>query len=1134
VGLPGVATIAGGGVAGGQFVSLSVAGNELYLIVTNDRPPVVSNSVSFSLLPGAGFQIAITNLRALAGWGDPDGDTVSFSGAGPYSAGGASVTSDGTFVYYNGGIGADDFFSYTINDGKLTASGTVYLNVSNPTAVIPSETNHVVLLDGTWRFRLEHLASYWSGSPPNITIVDSTQAFQGTNYIEGAGWTNVPVPGNWEMLGFSPATYYGPDNTSGLYRDWFQVPASWQGRQIYLYFDGVQTSAQIWINGQPAIVNEPSWGIQNYHDSGWTGFQVNITPFVNFGTTNLLAVRVTKQSPSVDLDTGDYFTLGGIFRSVTLYSIPRTNFADVQMQTHLLPGDQAEVDVIADVNQGDASTPVVMGLNGVFVTNNAANGKATFTNIVSNPRLWSAEFPNLYDLTLQLQNPAGQVSETVSNRIGLRELTITNAVVYLNGVPVKFAGVCNHDSWATNGNALTTANWRQDILMMKAANINAIRTTHYTFGSGFFDLCDELGMYVANELPYCWVGSVGDTGMTPAFEQRAREVIRRDRNHPSVVVWAIGNENSAGSNLQDVANLVTSLDSTRPRLVSTFAGSKYSVELSDRHYPTPSTMQSDGASATVNPWIYMEQPNTWDVRLAADMSVCEQWGIALQRVWNVVLQYPTICGTFPFEWSDRAVTDPNPDASYQSNGVQLLYYYPATGIHILKCKGMVDGFRNARPKVYEAQMVYSPIVAGSSLAVASGSVSFPITNLYCFTDLSYLTTMWQLQRSDVTLASGTASITLAPRSHGTAQLSLPSNALSYADTLRVDFIHPDGRDVYATQFPLTSSTASFNTALPANLPIPTINLITRKTVSDPGYWNKVLRYPATLTSVSLTPGNATNLSQLQSLSATVIGGTSGTEVLGSVQAQYADNQFSYALTWSGSSWEVQEVGWTFQMPPNCDHFSWNRAARWTVYPPTSIARVDGTATPDSTNVDVTRMDLPNAFDFNSTKYDCNWATLASASGPGLMVRFNPSQRFECKAGGGNGGNYLLYVNQKVSVPNDFTTQVVPDLILTMSSGNVLQGSFQVGSAVVSQSNADAIASVTNLAPFTVSAGGSSGHEFGMTFAGLAHFGFSVWGSTNLTNWTWVGPTTESSPGQYQFYDFGSTNLPSRFYRLSAP
>jgi autotransporter-associated beta strand protein len=1136
-GLPAV-TVGGGGAASGQYVSLNVTGDALYLMVTNDRPPTIACSVTNNVMPGSTWQIAITNLASLAGWSDPDGNPVSLSSVGPLSANGTNVNSDGTFIYYDGVLAVNDYFQYTITDGKLTTSGLVYLNVINATAVVPSDTSYVLSLNGIWRFYFERLTNYYSGSVPDISIVNSDQAFQSLGYVEGAGWTNIAVPGNWEMDGFSPCTYYVPDTTSGLYRYWFQVPASWQGRQVYLNFDGVQDSAQVWVNGQPAMVNQPSWGISNYHESGWTAFQVILTPLVNFGTTNLLAIRVIKNTPSVDLDDGDYFILGGIFRPVTLYSVPQTNFAAVQAETYLLPNNQAKVNVTADVTQGDASTPVLMTLNGVQTVTNAANGQAVFSQVINQPQLWSAEFPNLYSLTLQLENANGQISETISNRIGIRELTISNAVLLLNGVPVKLAGVCNHDAWATNGNAVGPDNWRTDILMMKAANINAIRTTHYNFGSGFFDLCDELGMYVADELPYCWVSSVGGLNMTPAFQQRAQEVIRRDRNHPSVVIWAIGNENSAGTNLQIVANLVKSLDPTRLRLVSTFPGSQYNVELSDRHYPTIATMQSDGAAATIYPCIYMEQPNTWDVRLAADAGMWESWGLVLQRVWNVCLQYNTIVGTFPFEWSDRAVADPNSNASYaeyESTGVQLLYYFPATGIHLLKLKGMVDGFRNPRPNVYEAQMVYAPIVVSNALTVASGQVSFPATNLYSFTDLSYLTMAWQLERSGLRIASGNANASLPPLSHGTVHIYVPANALAYADTFRVDFIHPDGRDLVAYQFALTNTVAStqMNPTLPAGLPIPTLNLITRQTVTDPGYWEKTLRYPASLTGVVLTPANATNLAQLQSLSATVIGGTNGTQVLGQIQAQYAGNQFSYSLQWSGDTWEVQELGWTFQMPTNCDQFSWNRAARWTVYPSTDIGRATGTATPDSTNADYTCMALTNAFDFNSTKFNCNWASLATAEGSGLMVEFDPSQRFHCRAGGANTGQgYVLFVNQQVSPPDDISQNIVSDLCMTLSSGYVVQGSFSVGSMASVNTSSNAGSSITDLTPgFSTSVGG---YQFWLVFSALTNASFSVWASTNLVDWQWEGTAGEVNLGQYQFFDPGSTNAPCRFYRISSP
>ena len=163
-----------------------------------------------------------------------------------------------------------------------------------------------------------------------------------------------------------------------------------------LAFDGVQNGAEIWLNGNPVNVDEPSWGRANYHESGWTAFQVDLTPQVKFGGKNLLAIRVTKNTQSSDLDSGDYFFLGGVYRTVKLFSVPKTHVDDVTVQTRLLDGNRAEVKVLATI-AGDDAADVSMQLDGVKGETDAKieNGAATLVQIVEQPKLWSAEFPNL-------------------------------------------------------------------------------------------------------------------------------------------------------------------------------------------------------------------------------------------------------------------------------------------------------------------------------------------------------------------------------------------------------------------------------------------------------------------------------------------------------------------------------------------------------------------------------------------------------------------------------------------------------------------------------------------------------------------------------------------------------------------
>jgi len=927
-------------------------------------------------------------------------------------------------------------------------------------ALIPAERKHVVSLDGTWRFKLEQApaengsrSESWRATQP-IGMPETFERFYTSDYEEDGDWHDIAVPGNWEMAGFSPATYNEPDNASGFYRKWVNVPSRWAGRIVKINFDGVQNGAQVWLNGTPVEVTEPSWGHANYHESGWTAWQADLTPHVKFGQKNLLALRVTKNTKSSSLDSGDYFFLGGIHRTVTLFSVPSTHIEDITVRTILQSGDKAEVKVNVvvvgvsgepprvSIRVGDSGRPVE-GLPSV-------QGAVELTQVVSRPRLWSAEHPHLYRLTVELRDSKGRVIEKVTRRIGIREVSIKDGVLLVNGTPVKLTGMCRHDVYLSLGTAVNEEVWRKDLTLMKAANVNAVRTSHYPYGSGFYDLCDEMGFYVIDELPYCWCPT-DDPEMAPAFLQRARETIARDKNHPCVIIWGIGNENRSGRNLQTVADLVKQLDPTRPRLVSCKPADEFGTEFDDSHYTTPGIIArsaEDVARRAKWPKIYTENPNVWDVRLGADYGCLDLWAAVLQRTWDEVWKSDGIPGSFLWEWQDRAVCDKHPTKLYE--------FDPATGVQYFKTKGVVDGWRHPRPEYYHVKMVYAPIKVDPQIDLKSkpGSVILDIANHYSFTDLAELETNWRLLRLGETVRTGTAALKLAPRSSGKVELPLPVDSADKADALRIDFDDSRGWNVVSYQFQLAeraSPTASaINGAAPEGLTFPRFNLVSNVTVRDPVKWRKIARYRGSLANVKTDPAGPEDvftrpLSGIRSVDADIILEKDPTEVVGRLHAEYADGRFKYRIDWSGEKTDIQELGWVFRMPHTFDRFSWERQAVWSVYPETHIGRPIGTARPDSADVHLTDVSRPDAFDFNSTKYYCDWATLTDAGGHGLRVEFAADQRHHVRGGFGPNGEYQLVVNKQCSPPRDISSGTVKDFYLELSPGDHVEGSFHVGS-----------------------------------------------------------------------------------------
>jgi beta-galactosidase len=927
--------------------------------------------------------------------------------------------------------------------------------------IVPSEPDYVHSLDGKWRFKLEQPSDIGndhsiSGGPRPIKVPQTPEDFEALDYQEDSAWKDIAVPGNWEIAGFSPATYNQPDNAVGLYRLKFEVPAEWKNRLVLLNCDGIQNGAEFYLNGQPVNVNEPAWGRGNYHEGGWDAFQVDLTPAVRFGEPNLLAVRVAKNTRSVDIDTGDYFFLGGIHRSVTLFSVPTVHLSDWKVETQVPENGPARVQVRGDVRTSGTNCRATVELEGQASQEVPVNADGTFLSEtqVQGARPWSAEHPHLYTLSIRLKDGGGAQVEQLDAKIGIREVRIKDGVLLVNNRPVKFTGMCRHDNYPSAGSALTEDLWRKDIALMKAANVNAIRTSHYPYGERFYELCDELGIYVMAETAGCWFAT-GDTAMEQPFAQRARELVRRDKNHPSVVLWAIGNENKKGNCNQVAADEIANWDRSRPRLVSWRRGDEYGVELDDLHYTTPdkiARLESEPRRSKY-PLIYLENPNDWDARNGADFGCMDAYGAILDRVWQVTWNAPHIPGQFLWEWQDRAVAENGP--------VKLYDYFPSTNTNLAKVKGICDGWRNPRPWYYHVKMVYSPIKLELTPQVSGDTVQLTVHNYFSFTNLNELATSWSLLASGKLLSSGTAKCDLAPLTTGTINLA-PGSALQTADTLRVSFVYPAGRDVATYDLALKPyRPAAPNVAAPVgDIKFPRLNLWTaswgrsrinwRQATSDPLHLRKVVIQSSNGTSESVTSEQLANLaiSDVKSMTAEIYAGDdASTAAAGTVQAKIENARFSYEVHWSSAKADVQQLGWVFELPAQCDHFSWDREGYWSYYPDTHIGRISGTALPDTMNQDISRISRPDAFDFNTSKYNCNWAALTDGAGTapkGVLVKFPPKSRHHCRAQAGQNGGYELVVNRQSGPPRDLSSNVVPDFYMELKPGSTVTGEFTIG------------------------------------------------------------------------------------------
>lgn len=629
-------------------------------------------------------------------------------------------------------------------------------------------TDHAMMrsLNGTWNLKVVH----------EITTNRTVPALD-------SSWGSIPVPGCWEVYGFCEPKYDYPDSLTGYYRTEFSVPAEWKGQRIVLRFDGVLRGYDLWINDQ--LVG--TW------ESGYNTCLFDITPYLKKKGPQQLSMRVYSRFKGYEFDCFDDWATMGIFRDVTVFAVPDIHLSDLTVNTRM----NGEVTVKTEVANATKYTKTEFELLD-------AQGKVVLkeNGIVAQPHLWTAETPYLYTLKVYVKEK-GKTLQTFTQKIGIKELTIEGKILKLNGQPIKLRGVNAHSTDPQTVKVISDSLTLKDMRMMKEASVNYMRLSHYPREPRFYELADSLGFYLVSEVPFGYGDKhLGSRSYQDILKTRALATVTRDKNHPSVLVWSVGNENPLPQTCVEVGDYVGQLDPSRPycypQVGSYFRrfweNQKDEDKAAGRHpFPSkapiyaphyPTTGQIGGFYQHLDrPVIFTEY--------------CHTLGISFEdhdRQWEIIERTPGIAGGSVWEWADQGMPFSliPTSSSAQPNGTlpqerknegrsrygfeERVFTAPDGGFEMYGNKG-TDGLlyadRTPLPNYYELQHNYARAFV-RSVNCDSVAVCLTLCNRYDFLNLKdNVTFHWVLTNDRDTVLRGAFSPDCLPHTTTTYQLSLP-------------------------------------------------------------------------------------------------------------------------------------------------------------------------------------------------------------------------------------------------------------------------------------------------------------------------------------------------------------------------
>ncbi|MBN1118375.1 MAG: DUF4981 domain-containing protein [Bacteroidales bacterium] len=622
-----------------------------------------------------------------------------------------------------------------------------------------SSSENYIMLNGNWKF-------IWSKNP-EIRPID----FYKTDFND-AGWDSIPVPSDWQMHGYDYPIYTnviypferdepyirGDFNPVGTYRHIFLVPENFAERRIVIHFGAVNSAFYIYINGKEV----------GYSQDSKTPAEFDITEFVKPGEENLLAVQVFRWCDGSYLEDQDFWRLSGIERDVYIYSTPRIYVKDIFTKSTLgndyksgileveleIGNEEKEaspVDIMVNLTDESGDTLYSEVVHNYELNSVSGKIKLQSRNLSVNP--WSAEIPNLYHLEIKLFNEAGTILEIIPLKIGFRTVEIKNGQLLVNGQVVLFKGVNRHEHDQFTGHVVSRESMLQDVLIMKQLNINAVRTSHYPNDPYFYSLCDKYGLYVVDEANieshhYGWLENplAEDVRWEKAHLDRISNVVERDKNHPSVIIWSMGNESGTGPNFINAYHWIKERDNTR--LVW--------YERADGHPRYSSVRHTD-----IHGWMYASVDHVKRDYLDGDSTRPFIWieythamgnsNGNLSDLWEFVKSHPRMQGGFIWDWVDQGLMKQFNDSTiYWGYGGD----FEPEGVYNdgnFCLNGIVFPDRTIHPGALEVKKVYQNI---DFRLVDSSNVKIEILNNYNFINLDQFYFKYYLYRNGEIVSSG--------------------------------------------------------------------------------------------------------------------------------------------------------------------------------------------------------------------------------------------------------------------------------------------------------------------------------------------------------------------------------------------